>query len=65
MIKIKKGITLQKDAYVLEEGEKELFLQFQKFYKDFQSGVFVEKTAKEMSTDFIQTQSTPVGDCDV
>lgn len=65
MIKVKKGITLQKDAYVLEEGEKELFLQFKKFYKDYQSGVFVEKTAKEMSTDFIQTQSTPVGDCDV
>lgn len=65
MIKVKKGIILQRDAFVLEKNEEELFLQFKRFYEDIQSGVFVEKTAKEMSTDFIQTQSTPVGDCDV
>lgn len=63
MIKVKKGITLQKDAYVLEEGEKELFLQFKRFYEDFQSGVFVEKAAKIVAnSDSIQTQSTSAGD---
>ncbi|WP_269593652.1 hypothetical protein [Methanobrevibacter wolinii] len=40
-------------------------MQFQKFYEDYKSGVFVEKSAKEMSTDFIQTQYASQGDCDV
>lgn len=63
MIKVKKGIILQRDAFVLEKNEEELFLQFKKFYEDFQSGVFVEKAAKIVAnSDSIQTQTQSAGD---
>lgn len=63
MINVKKGTVLQRDAFVLEKNEEELFLQFKKFYEDFQSGVFVEKAAKIVAnSNSIQTQSTSAGD---
>ncbi len=61
MRKIKKGTILSEDKIVLEEEEAEFFLQFQRFYKDYESGIFQERLAKRIS-DFVQTPSNVEGD---
>ena len=61
MKKFIKGTILSQDSIVLEEEEAELFLQFQKFYKDYESGIFQEKLAKRIS-DFVQTPAVEEGD---
>lgn len=61
MRKIKKGTILSEDKIVLEEEEAEFFLKFQKFYKDYESGIFQERLAKRIS-DFVQTPFIVEGD---
>ena len=61
MREIKKGTILSQDTITLDEEEAELFLQFQKFYKDYQSGIFQERLAKRIS-DFVQKASAVEGD---
>lgn len=56
MRKFVKGTILSEDKIVLEEEEAELFEQFQKFYKDYESGIFQKKLAEKIS-DFVQTPS--------
>lgn len=56
MREIKKGTILSQDTITLEEEEAELFLKFQRFYKDYQDGIFQERLAKRIS-DFVQTPS--------
>lgn len=57
MRKIVKGTTLSQDSIVLEEEEVELFLQFQKFYDDYKSGIVQKKLAKKISN-FVQPTSS-------
>ena len=61
MRKFVKGTILSQDSIILEEEEAELFLKFQRFYKDYESGVFQERLAKRIS-DFVQTPSNVEGD---
>lgn len=61
MREIKKGTILSQDTITLDEEEAELFLKFQKFYKDYESGIFQERLAKRIS-DFVQTPSNVEGD---
>ena len=61
MRKFVKGTILSEDKIVLEEEEAEFFLQFQRFYKDYESGIFQERLAKRIS-DFVQTPSNVEGD---
>ena len=61
MKKFIKGTILSQDSIVLEEEEAELFLQFQRFYKDYESGIVQERLAKRIS-DFVQTPSNVEGD---
>lgn len=61
MREIKKGTILSQDTITLDEEEAELFLQFQKFYKDYESGIFQERLAKRIS-DFVQTPAVEEGD---
>lgn len=56
-----KGTILSEDKIVLEEEEAELFLKFERFYKDYKSGIFQERLAKRIS-DFVQTPSNVEGD---
>lgn len=56
MRRIVEGTTLSQDSIVLEEEEAELFEQFQKFYKDYESGIFQKKLAEKIS-DFVQPTS--------
>lgn len=61
MREIKKGTILSQDTITLEEEEAELFLKFQRFYKDYESGIFQERLAKRIS-DFVQTPAVEEGD---
>ena len=61
MRKFVKGTILSEDKIVLEEEEAEFFLQFQRFYKDYESGIFQERLAKRIS-DFVQTPAVEEGD---
>jgi hypothetical protein len=61
MREIKKGTILSQNSIVLDEEEAELFLKFQRFYKDYESGIFQERLAKIIS-DFVQTPSNVEGD---
>lgn len=61
MRKFVKGTILSQDSIILEEEEVELFLQFQKFYKDYQSGIFQERLAERIS-DFVESPSVVEGD---
>ena len=61
MREIKKGTILSQDIITLDEEEAELFVKFQKFYKDYESGIFQERLAKRIS-DFVQTPSNVEGD---
>lgn len=61
MRKFTKGTVLSQDCFILEKEEAELFLQFQKFYKDYESGIFQERLAKRIS-DFVQTPAVEEGD---
>jgi hypothetical protein len=56
-----KGTILSEDKIVLEEEEAELFLKFERFYKDYESGIFQKRLAKRIS-DFVQTPSNVEGD---
>ena len=61
MREIKKGTILSQDTITLEEEEAELFLKFQRFYKDYQDGIFQERLAKRIS-DFVQTPAVEEGE---
>jgi hypothetical protein len=61
MREIKKGTILSEDKIVLEEEEAEFFLQFKRFYKDYESGIFQERLAKRIS-DFVQTPAVEEGE---